>query len=62
MGLEFNEEKEFNKSFETGPEPTSIFTKWIIKAKLAKDEKQAKLVMSIITIVCFALAIFFALK
>ena len=62
MGLEFNEEKEFNQSFKAGPEPTSIFTKWIIKVKLAKDEKQAKLVMSIITIICFFLAIFFAFK
>ena len=62
MGLEFNEEKEFNKSFETKAEPTSTLTKWIMKAHLAKDEKQAKLVMSIITIVCFFLAIFFALK
>lgn len=62
MGLEFNEEKEFNQSFETGAEPTSVFTNLIIKSKLAKDEKQAKLVMSIITIICFVLAIFFAIK
>jgi len=62
MGLEFNEEKEFNQSFETGPEPMSILTRWIMKARLAKNEKQAKLIMSIITIICFLLAIYFALK
>lgn len=62
MGLEFNEENEFNKAFETETEHVSVFTTWIIKAKLAKNEKQAKLVMNIITIICFVLAIFFALK
>ncbi len=62
MGLEFNEEKEFNKSFDVGSEPTSRLTKLIIKMKLAKDDKGAKLAMSIITIICFTLAIFFALN
>jgi uncharacterized membrane protein len=62
MGLEFNEEKEFNKSFETREAPTSTLTKWVLATKITKDEKGAKLVMSIVTIVCFLLAIFFAIK
>jgi hypothetical protein len=33
-----------------------------LATKLTKDEKGAKLIMSIVTIICFLLAIFFAIK
>ena len=61
MSVEFNEDEKFNKVYRTQQNTTSFFTNFIIKAKLAKSEAGAKKIMSIITIVCFALAIYFAL-
>ena len=61
MSVEFNEEEKFNKVYRTDQNTTSSFTKFIIKAKLAKSEAGAKKIMAIITIVCFALATYFAL-
>jgi hypothetical protein len=62
MPVEFNEEEKFNAVYRTKPTTIPFLTKWIIKTKLAKSEKGAKNVMAIITIACFALAIYFALK
>ena len=61
MPVEFNEEEKFNEVYRTEKTNTSLFSKWIIKAKLAKGEAGARNVMAIITIICFALAIYFVL-
>ncbi len=38
---------------------TKGLTGWLIKIKLAKTERQAKLVMIIVAIICFALSFYF---
>jgi len=67
MSVEFNEENNFNsqlyaQSRRTSAAGTSGLTAWIIKNGWAKDESQANAIMIGVTIVCFALAIFFAVK
>lgn len=40
----------------------SFITKLVIKTGLAKDQKSANVVMVIISIICIAVAIYFAIK
>jgi len=63
--VEFNEEKDFNRSYAQNASRTSAssgLTGWIIKKGIAKDESGANSVMIIVMIICFALAIFFAFR
>jgi hypothetical protein len=59
MSIEFEENKPLNYNY---PTKKSGLTNLIIKMGLAKDEAGTKKVMIIITIVCFALSIYFFLK
>lgn len=59
MSVEFNENRPTNYNY---PPRTGGLAGWIIKIGLAKDEAGSKNVMIIITIVCFALAIYFIYK
>jgi hypothetical protein len=63
MGVEFNEENNFNTTYKAAsPTPVSGLTKWIIDKGIAKDKKSADNFMIIISIICFAVAIYFAIK
>ncbi|MFA6797297.1 MAG: hypothetical protein WCR40_01135 [Candidatus Paceibacterota bacterium] len=63
MGIEFDEENNFNHSFDRrNTSSASSITNWFIKIGLAKDENSAKTIMSIVAIICFSIAIFFAIK
>lgn len=59
MAVEFSEEEAFNKSFTAGPAETSALNKFFIKIGLASNEESSKIVMIVITIICFALAYYF---
>ena len=64
MSVEFNEGN-FNQSFaqSSGRSSKSIgLTAWIIKKGWAKNESQANVIMIVISIICFGLAIFFAVR
>jgi hypothetical protein len=63
MSVEFDEEIKFNNSYNKSiSTSTSGLTEWMIKKGIVKTEKSAKSLMIIVTILCFALAIFIALK
>jgi len=65
MSVEFNEEKDFNRSYTQNANRASAssgLTGWIIKKGIAKDESGANTIMIIVMIICFTLAIFFALR
>jgi len=63
MSVEFDEEAKFNNMYNKSlSKPYSGLTKWIIENGLAKDERGAKNIMIIVSIICFSLAIYFALK
>lgn len=65
MTVEFNEENSFDRSYaqKESHSSTSVgLTAWIIKRGWAKNESQANTVMIIISIICFGLAIFFAVR
>jgi hypothetical protein len=59
MSVEFNENRPSNYNYE--PKKGGL-TPMLIKFGLAKDEKGAQTVMIIITIICFALSIYFFMK
>jgi len=59
MSVEFEQEKEFDKTYEINRGSSSGLTNWIVKTGIAKDEKNARIVMAIIAIICFILAIYF---
>jgi hypothetical protein len=61
MSVEFNEESGFNKMYDKSGQ-TGGLTNWVINKGIAKDEKGAKIILNTITVVCFSLAIFFAIK
>jgi hypothetical protein len=59
MPVQFEEEQNFNDSYNKSiSKSNSGLTAWIIKKGWAKDEKGANSMMIIVTIICFALAIF----
>ena len=60
MSVEFNEGDDFNTTYAAKTTQVSGLTKWIIDKGIAKDEKGSKNLMIIVTIICFALAIYFA--
>jgi len=64
MGVEFEEEKMFEKGFNRPSDNKSSggLTDWMIKKGIAKDEGGAKTIMVIITVLCFALVIFLMFK
>lgn len=64
MVVEFEEEKMFEKGFNRASNSQSSggLTNWMIKKGIAKDESGAKTIMVIITVLCFALAIFLMFK
>lgn len=59
MGVEFNENKPVDYSYEAKKGGISSL---VIKLGLAKDDKGANQVMIIISIICIAIAIYFAIK
>jgi len=63
MSVEFDEGKDFNKSFNRSisGEKTGL-TDWLVKTGIAKDENGAKVIMFIVAILCFALSIFLIIK
>ena len=63
MGVEFEEEKDFNTSYNRSlsGEKTGL-TDWLIKVGIAKNESSAKVIMFIVAILCFALSIFLTIK
>jgi len=63
MSVEFDEETKFKNLYNNiNKSELSGLTGWLIKKNIVKDEKNAKSVMIIVIIVCFALSIFFILK
>ena len=62
MAVQFDEEEKFNAAFRTQISTPAGLTAWFIKQGWAKDERSAKNIMTIITVICFALAIYFAIK
>jgi len=63
MSIEFDEEIKFRNTYNQLNEKTSSgLTSWMIKKGIVKGEKDAKLVMIIVIVVCFALSLFFLLK
>jgi hypothetical protein len=64
MSVQFEEENNFNQSFKNREASSSSggIIKWLIKNKFAKDEAGANKIMLFTTIVCFAVAIYFAIK
>jgi hypothetical protein len=62
MSVQFEEENKFNEGFARDVTPSGNISKWLIKNKFAKDDKSAQKLMLIITVVCFAVAIYFAVK
>ena len=63
MSVEFEEEKQFNSAYNQAisSAPKGI-TGWLIKTGIVKDEKGAKNLMIIVSIICFTLAIYFLVK
>lgn len=68
MSVEFNEEKNFGQQLygrnagSGASSGASGITAWIIKRGWAKNESVANGLMIVVTIVCFAVAIFFIIK
>ena len=63
MSVEFDNEIKFKNLYDNvSRSEISGLAGWLIKKNIVKDEKNAKSVMVIIVIVCFALSIFFLLK
>ena len=65
MSVEFNEEKNFNQSYASSSASRGSaagLTAWIIKKGWAKDTSGANALMIIVMVICFALAIFFAVR
>ena len=58
MGVEFNENKPVDYGYQVKRGGISSF---IIKMGLAKDDKGANNVMIVISIICIAIAIYFAI-
>ena len=58
MGVEFNENKVADYNYQ--PQKGGL-TPLFIKMGLAKDESGAKKIMVVIIIICFAIAIYFAI-
>lgn len=59
MSVEFNEHKPIDSMYQPN---RGGFAGWLIKKKLAKDEKGAQVIMIILTILCFALSFYFFAK
>lgn len=63
MSVEFEQEKQFERVYDQSSTSTSGgLIGWLVKSKIAKDEKGAKNIMIIVSIICFALAIYFIIK
>ena len=63
MSVQFEEEQKFNERFNNPSSGSnSGLTGWFIKNGFAKNENGARTVMTIITVLCFAVAIFFMFK
>jgi hypothetical protein len=62
MAVEFNEENEFAKSVQQPERKSGGIIEWLISKKIVSNEKGAEKFLITITIVCFALAIYFFLK
>ena len=64
MAVQFEEENNFNQVYnaQVRSSNASALTHWIIKQGLAKDESGANIVMIITMIICFSVAIYFAIK
>jgi hypothetical protein len=59
MGVEFNEDNNFNRPNYTTGNSTPKFAAWLISKGLAKDVASANKVQIIAALVFFALSIFF---
>ena len=59
MEVEFNESRPIDYSY---PPKKGAITDLVIKMGLAKDEKNANIVMIVFIIVCFAVSIYFLIK
>ncbi len=62
MAVEFSEEENFNKSFSARSDENSAINNLIIKLGLASDKNGAEIVMVVVSLICFALAIYFATR
>jgi hypothetical protein len=59
MNVEFNENNPYKQIPVAG---SNGLTGWLIKKGLAKDTKGANALMLIISVICIAIAIYFAIK
>lgn len=62
MSVLFEEENNFNAGFARDVTPSGNISKWLIKNKFVKNDAGAQKLMLVITIICFAVAIYFAVK
>ncbi|MFH0755643.1 MAG: hypothetical protein V1910_03225 [bacterium] len=63
MSIEFNEETKFNNIYNKSvKKPSSSIMTFMIKKGIVKDENSAKNIMIIISILCFALSVYFIIK
>lgn len=63
MSVEFDEEAKFNSLYSKSiSRPSTGLTGWLINVGISKDEKDARNIMIIVAIICFALSIYFATK
>jgi hypothetical protein len=64
MSVQFEEENNFNESFKrrAASSGSGGITNWLLKNKFAKNEAGANKIMIVATIICFAVAIYFAVK
>ncbi len=59
MTVEFNEEKEFSKDYNTQKTQKSGMSLWLIKNGITKTERGSQILLIMVAIICFALAIYF---
>lgn len=58
MSIEFDEETKFRDTYnKLNEKQNSGLTAWLIKKNIVKSEKDAKIIMVVVTIVCFAASI-----
>jgi len=62
MAVEFSEEENFNKSFNTKSDEDSAISNLIKKLGLANSKEGTEVVMIAASIICFALAYYFSTR
>jgi hypothetical protein len=64
MSIEFDQDNEFMKIYANKNSSSSSggINNWLVKKGIAKDSKGADMIMIIVSVVCFAIAIYFAVK